>query len=383
MICQKCGRANEDRYKFCLGCGSPLSVSISSSRIDEPPLRAVRRSAGQPFVAEAPIPAALSTFEEPMADFRHSVPLAEPVAVLPPPAAEVNETSQDLAPEIREVSVVAPIVVAERACHVCSTPVNADFLFCGRCGTRYEVPEPEPLEEDIDVDLDDLLLPAGVDTQLTSPVRGRMVLIHPDGTEGEAIALVGGDNLFGRETGSAVLEGDEYLSPHHVRVYCDEEGALVEDVGSVNGTFLRLGNESCVLEHNDQIRVGQELLRYSALNDRLPIVVSTDDTKVLGSPKESCWGTLHRVVGPNIETNVYLLSGDKQLIGREVGNIVFRDDGFVSGTHAQLTASSAGTAQIRDLDSSNGTYIRLREPYRAQDGDFLLLGQQLFHLHLR
>jgi len=37
---------------------------------------------------------------------------------------------------------------------------------------------------------------------------------------------------------------------------------------------------------------------------------------------------------------------------------------------------------LRDLGSSNGTYVRLRREIPLTDGDFLLLGQQLFLLRL-
>jgi hypothetical protein len=39
--CQKCGRLNEDRYKFCLGCGAPLAqVATPEEQSGAPPIPA-------------------------------------------------------------------------------------------------------------------------------------------------------------------------------------------------------------------------------------------------------------------------------------------------------------------------------------------------------
>ena len=78
-------------------------------------------------------------------------------------------------------------------------------------------------------------------------------------------------------------------------------------------------------------------------------------------------------------TRAFLLSEDEVNIGREVGAILFRDDGFVSGKHARL-AKTGDRITLRDLGSSNGTYVRIREDFPLQDGDLVLMGQQLFRM---
>src|SRR4051812_47241670 len=52
-----------------------------------------------------------------------------------------------------------------------------------------------------------------------------------------------------------------------------------------------------------------------------------------------------------------LKEGDNAL-GREVGDITFPNDGFVSGRHALLTVRDTRLV-IRDFGSSNGTFVRL------------------------
>jgi DNA-binding winged helix-turn-helix (wHTH) protein len=53
------------------------------------------------------------------------------------------------------------------------------------------------------------------------------------------IALRPGENLIGREEGSALWIDDALVSRHHARIVIDESGAVLEDLGSKNGTLLR------------------------------------------------------------------------------------------------------------------------------------------------
>ena len=69
-----------------------------------------------------------------------------------------------------------------------------------------------------------------------------------------------------------------------------------------------------------------------------------------------------------------MLRGAEQVLGRERGDILFRDDGYVSGRHARLFADS-GRYFIEDLKSSNGSFVRIRGERNIQSGTLLLLGE--------
>ena len=63
-------------------------------------------------------------------------------------------------------------------------------------------------------------------------------------------------------------------------------------------------------------------------------------------------------------------------MGRERGEIRFLHDGYVSGSHAVLSQAS-GQVTLRDLGSSNGTYVngrRVAEPQPLEDGDRIRFG---------
>ena len=53
------------------------------------------------------------------------------------------------------------------------------------------------------------------------------------------VALSPGENLFGRDEDAVVWIDDALVSRRHARIVIDETGAVLEDLGSKNGTYLR------------------------------------------------------------------------------------------------------------------------------------------------
>jgi len=68
-------------------------------------------------------------------------------------------------------------------------------------------------------------------------------------------------------------------------------------------------------------------------------------------------------------------------IGASEGDINFPDDPYLSPRHARITCR-AGNYTLRDLDSVNGVYVRLREPVEVRDRDVVLIGQQVLRFEL-
>jgi pSer/pThr/pTyr-binding forkhead associated (FHA) protein len=77
----------------------------------------------------------------------------------------------------------------------------------------------------------------------------------------------------------------------------------------------------------------------------------------------------------------YPITDDQTDIGREEGHIVLADDPYLSPRHARLVLRSDKTI-LRDLDSLNGIYVRIREPVDIGEGDMLLLGQQVLRFEI-
>ena len=204
--------------------------------------------------------------------------------------------------------------------------------------------------------------------------QGHLTLIRPDGTEGGVCPLHEGANLVGRGQGP-LFDADPYLSPRHAEFVLSEHGLEVRDLRSLNGVFVRITEEE-ELQSGDCFRIGQELLRFDAINPPTPL---EDGTEIIGTPNPGYWGRLSVVVGRDLDGPAFPLYDEVAAIGRERGTILFPEDGYVSGAHCQLSVRD-GRVFLKDLGSSNGTFLRVRETRALLPGSLMLMGQQLFRI---
>jgi pSer/pThr/pTyr-binding forkhead associated (FHA) protein/RNA polymerase subunit RPABC4/transcription elongation factor Spt4 len=65
---------------------------------------------------------------------------------------------------------------------------------------------------------------------------------------------------IGREGNDVNFPDDPFISGHHTQVALGDAGLMLTDLGSKNGTFLRIRGET-VLQHGDYLFMGQQLLR--------------------------------------------------------------------------------------------------------------------------
>jgi pSer/pThr/pTyr-binding forkhead associated (FHA) protein len=68
-------------------------------------------------------------------------------------------------------------------------------------------------------------------------------------------------------------------------------------------------------------------------------------------------------------------------VGRSEGDVVLRDDPYLSPRHARIRVEG-DTFRIRDLDSVNGIFVRIRRPVDLVSGDVLLVGQQVLRFEI-
>jgi pSer/pThr/pTyr-binding forkhead associated (FHA) protein len=204
--------------------------------------------------------------------------------------------------------------------------------------------------------------------------RGHLTLIRPDGTEGGVYPLQQGENLIGRGQGP-LFDADPYLSPRHAEFFLTDVGLEIRDHRSLNGVFVRITDEE-PLESGDTFRIGQELLRFDAINPLTPL---EDGTEIIGTPNPGYWGRLSVVVGRDLDGPAFPLFDETAKLGRERGDILFPEDGYVSGAHCQITLRD-GRVHLKDLGSSNGTFLRVRERRLVPSGSLMLMGQQLFRV---
>lgn len=382
LICHRCGKENQDHYKFCLGCGAELTGPPRGGRASAPApappdnlamMNTVMSEPGQgptpPGMGAAPAP---GYPPPPMGAPPPAPPLGAPPMPSGMPSGMPPGTPPDLGmgPGWRGPSQPAPgrgsggsgggeSLGGPRNCTACGSMVPAEFKFCGVCGNKMEPiarPAPRPPQQPM--------------------ARWVMVLIRPDGTEGGVHQLVEGDNRIGRDHGE-IFENDGYLSPTHAAIIIQGDAAIVRDLGSLNGVFVKMIEDEQLLP-GQVIRIGQELLRFDIIEPPQPL---DDGTEVMGSPNPGFWGKITVVIGNGVDGSAYPLLNEAVTLGRERGEINFPEDGYVSGLHARLTNQN-GIFVLSDLGSSNGTFIRVQGERMLTDGSFILLGQQLFRLSI-
>ena len=206
-------------------------------------------------------------------------------------------------------------------------------------------------------------------------------MVNPDGSPGDTFPLEQGVNVVGRDSSAEVLSRDPFLSPKHATFTVNGERVNVRDEDSLNGVYYRI-TEITEIQHGEFIRVGQEVLRFQLLDlADSEVAPNADGTIVAGSNPAGAWGKLERISAPDQASFTFLLRGAEVVIGRERGDILFRDDGYVSGKHARVFQDS-GRYFVEDLKSSNGTFVRIRGERELASGALILIGQQPFRIQL-
>jgi len=204
-----------------------------------------------------------------------------------------------------------------------------------------------------------------------------LTALRADGTEAGQYRLPAGTAVIGRETGS-IFAGDSYLSPRHATFRQPSPGRLlVKDEDSLNGVYKKLTRDVPVeVKPNAVFRIGQEIIRFEPL---VPEPESTDGVERLGAPSKGYVGRIALIIGREATGNAFPLPETGVQLGRERGDVLFPEDGYVSGLHGRLSYEN-GRVMLTDLGSSNGSFIRLSEETELHAGDVLLMGQQLFRI---
>jgi len=88
----------------------------------------------------------------------------------------------------------------------------------------------------------------------------RVVQLLEGGGEGDVFPLKAGDNTVGRGTGDVSFPHDGYVSSKHATITVGEGTLAVKDLGSANGTFVRVNGKAPV-QPGDLLLVGEQILR--------------------------------------------------------------------------------------------------------------------------
>ncbi len=382
VACGRCDRYNVLGSETC-GCGHSLSLA--------PPLAAAK-AAPQPKAAPK---APASLFEQDVLKPRR-VPAASGPAVpgVPRPAARATSGSLalptssaamrshgaqsavsspdptvDEAPGGREAGVeLSQEELMEQAknyvCRSCSTPVPLSHKFCGRCGAA--------------IPPDIMNARTQFFGQLQTPGKAKLILIRGEGVEGLSYQLNAEQHVVGRN-GQLVFPDDPYVSPRHANLFYRNGKLVVRDEGSLNGVFWRVKG-GIEVSSGDLFLAGEQLFRIEG-SPRPNDGPAPDGTYFYTSPKHQTQFKISQLLEGGAFGMAVCARGTVLQIGREGGDLNFPGDLYMSAAHCKLE-DAGGKLTLTDLNSRNGTYVRLKAERELANGDYLFIGRKLLRVEI-
>ncbi len=371
ITCPKCSKDNQDHYKFCLGCGAELPRDAAPKPFSpQTPPQGVKAAAPvQAAPAPSPVAAAVPGGPPPTAAMAATLATASPSA---PPRAAAPAAAPAPAPAPAAAAASKAPAGEMAPCPQCGHMNAPNNTFCGSCGFRLggaaARPAPAPAAG--------VPAPGPAAADGAGAVAIALTALRADGSEAGTYQLPGGVVTLGRESGG-IFAGDSYLSPRHATFTPVAPGrATVKDEGSLNGVYKKLTRDVPVeVKPNEMFRIGQEIIKFEPIAAE---ALGPDGVEKLGAPSKGYIGRIALVIGREETGNAFPIPETGVHLGRERGDILFPEDGYVSGLHCRLSWDGQRLF-LTDLGSSNGTFVRVHET-DVRSGDVLLMGQQLFRV---
>jgi pSer/pThr/pTyr-binding forkhead associated (FHA) protein len=266
-------------------------------------------------------------------------------------------------------------------CGQCGTHNPEEASYCLACGTHLAATGNPRRDQREDVNVAKLRAAMDFAAQKMAerpvgPNGFRLIFVHHDGSDGASYVMRGNQIDIGRTEGDLLFE-DAHLSPRHARIVSAATGQVLSDLQSKNGIYMRL-RAGAQLRDGDLILVGRQVLEFELIPDFEKDLRPAVQHNVVhfGTYSKPAWARLRQIGPTGVAHDVFYLSREHVVIGRELGDIVFSDDQFMSRRHAHLSLHDS-EVRLEDLGSSNGTFVRLRTEHLLVPGDIMRIGNVL------
>lgn len=381
IICPNCKQENADDYVYCLYCGSELRAAPTvpanepiplTNVVSKPPVNP--SSPAMPAVQVMPWDQVIPNIPDTSNKSSQAPTIPQKVEVVPPPIPQNVPVAPYNPPP---VSSSAP-VVQEKRCPQCNNVIPPGFRFCGFCGYQVGGEQMDSQAKGRTV-----FMQAVMPVEKPKPIF-RAQVIKTDGTSGPIYTLSTKETMFGRAKGLILLADDKYVSPLHGKFKLENDELYVVDENSLNGIYKKVNGE-VEIHSQDYFRVGKQLLRFDTVREIEEVNfqrMEGDDSLQIGSTVLNIWGRVVQILEGARIGETRLLVNNPVVFGREVGEIVYPYDGFMSSKHAQIEMRESKFF-LKDLGSSNGTFIRIRGTEKLNNGDILLIGLSLIRIEIR
>ncbi|MGD8833428.1 MAG: FHA domain-containing protein [Desulfobacteraceae bacterium] len=192
---------------------------------------------------------------------------------------------------------------------------------------------------------------------------------HPPVTLDQSRLTIGRD-----ESNDLVLE-EEGISGFHAEIQLDEENIFLVDMDSTNGTCVN-GEKitgRTLIKAWDRLNFDKIAAEIINPEKRRPTVVRSALTNNALDRTWALKGQSGDVAGKNF------IIGEQMLIGRDAHCDLILDNEMISSRHAQIQSHN-GTAKLKDLGSTNGTFVNGEKITQSNlnDGDEIKIEPYLF-----
>ena len=264
LVCSGCGTGNPMGTNFCYACGRRLGHTTPMSADASAALAAAVAARPSVVTASQPGGPRLVAVRRDGSD-GESYPLPGDQVDIGRSEGDLHFDDPHLAPRHARISlragqhVLTPLEPRNGVYRRISQAVelaDGNLILIGKQVLRFEFLS----------DVEKTLRPAveyGMvlfGTPLKAP-WGRLRQLTSAGTSRDMFHLTRSDLVLGREQGDIVFSDDEFMSRRHALLQFRSGSVLLSDLGSSNGTFVRLTGQH-PLAPGEMIRLGDELLRF-------------------------------------------------------------------------------------------------------------------------
>lgn len=249
-------------------------------------------------------------------------------------------------------------------CTQCMTSVPRGHKFCGRCGGSL----PEAM----------LNAETQYFSDLQSPDKARLILVHGDELEGLSYHLKSDQHLMGR-TGQLEFPNDPFLSTTHANFFYRNKRLVVRDEGSLNGVFLRIKGKAD-LHPGDLFTAGNQVFRFD-LAPKPPNDNDADGTFFYASPRQPSSFRITQILEGGAGSMTVCSIETVLKVGREGCDLNFPADPQMSLIHCSIE-EAGGKYFLIDHDSKNGTFLRIKGETSLAHGDYVSVGRKLLRVEM-
>lgn len=145
-------------------------------------------------------------------------------------------------------------------CIKCGFQNNKDSKYCSQCGTQLE-----PVTAEVDKTIK--FEPIGLEGEETRKIEvseedlgeaGACLVIAKGLNAGAKFTLNKTETTIGRHPESNIFLNDITVSRRHAKIVSEPYGFVIQDVGSLNGTYVNnVRIDEVVIQHQDELQIGR------------------------------------------------------------------------------------------------------------------------------